>query len=254
MTKKTIAFKGFDKDMKCRGYQFEVGKSYTHEGNIELCESGFHACENPLDVLSYYDLTNSRFAIVELVDAKRNEDSDSKFVAATIKIDAEISIGEFVTKAVDWVVSFCQKNSKGKAASSGDYSTAASSGNSSTAASSGYSSTAASSGDYSKAASSGDYSKAASSGNSSTAASSGDYSTAASSGDYSTAASSGNSSKAASSGNSSTAASSGNSSTAIPRKLRAAEIPRQLRAAGIPRQRLSRGKIRLQQRLGGMQR
>jgi hypothetical protein len=186
---------------------------YTHEGNIELCNRGFHACASPLDIFDYYPLTDSRFALVELSGDIQHEFEnrvDGKSVARTIRIVRELTIADIITAQHDFAVGYAN----GENASSGDYSTAASSGARSTAASSGDYSKAASSGARSKAASSGESSKAASSGESSTAASSGDYSKAASSGTYSTAASSGYYSKAASSGESSTAASSGKSSTA----------------------------------------
>src|SRR3972149_3296744 len=202
------AYKGFNNDMTCRGFQFEIGKTYTHDGEIKLCESGFHSCEAPLDVFNFYPPT-ALFAEVELDGvSEETHKKDTKRVSKSLTVKAAIDIAGLVKAQVEW----CSKKSDANI-SDGDSSTAASSGNYSTAASSGNYSTAASSGYSSKAASSGNYSTAASSGYSSTAASSGDSSTAASSGNSSTAASSGNSSTAASSGDSSTAASSGDYST-----------------------------------------
>src|SRR4030066_384670 len=181
------AYKGFNHDMTCRGFQFEIGKTYTHDGEIKLCKSGFHSCEAPLDVWNFYP-PSALFAEVELDGvSEETHKQDTKRVSKSLTVKAAIDIAGLVKAQIEW----CSKKSdvtiaKGNsstAASSGDYSTAASSGDSSTAASSGDSSKAASSGDSSKAASSGDYSKAASSG---------DYSTSASSGDLSKAESNGN--------------------------------------------------------------
>ena len=65
MDKRITAYKGFDKNLKCRDFQYEVGKSYKHQGEIEPCKSGFHACEYPLSVFNYYAPADSRFAEVE---------------------------------------------------------------------------------------------------------------------------------------------------------------------------------------------
>ena len=171
------AYKGFNQDMTCRGFQFEVGKTYIHDGEVKLCESGFHACEAPLDVLNYYPPT-ALFAEVELDGvSEETHKQDTKRVSKSLTVKAAIDIAGLVKAQVEW----CSKKSDA-AFSKGNYSTAASSGYYSKAASSGDYSTAASSGNYSKAASSGDYSKAASSGDYSKAASSGYYSTAESNG------------------------------------------------------------------------
>ena len=70
-------YKGFDQDLKCRGFQYEVGKEYETD-SAKLCESGFHACENPLDVFEYYSPSNNRFCEVEL-DANKERGNDSSY-------------------------------------------------------------------------------------------------------------------------------------------------------------------------------
>ena len=177
------AYKGFDANWRCRGYQFEVGKTYHHDGPVKLCEAGFHACEAPLDCLNYYSIIDGEFAAVELSGVSDEREKDTKRVGSSITIKAALNIAGLVSAQIEW----CKQNADKKSFAGGHSSTAASSGDSSTAASSGHFSKAASSGDSSTAASSGDSSTAASSGHSSTAASSGDSSTAASSGDSSTA-------------------------------------------------------------------
>jgi len=76
------AYKAFNKDLKCRDFQFEIGKTYKHEGPVEICSSGFHSCLNPMDVLSYYDLTDSRFCVVEAIGDIKTHADDSKIAAA----------------------------------------------------------------------------------------------------------------------------------------------------------------------------
>ena len=211
MSEKIIAYKAMDKNMMCRGKQYEVGKTY-HEDKADCCHAGMHACENPLDVLHYYPLRDSpRFFEVECGGNVDKSEEDSKLACTELTVKGEVNFAGLVKATVNAVFN----RVKGKEPfSSGRYSTAGSSGYSSTAGSSGYSSTAGSSGYSSTAGSSGDYSTAGSSGYSSTAGSSGRYSTAGSSGYSSTAGSSGYSSTAGSSGYSSTAGSSGRYSTA----------------------------------------
>ena len=211
MSEKIIAYKAMDKNMQCRGKQYEVGKTY-HEDKADCCHAGMHACENPLDVLHYYPLKDSpRFFEVECGGDVDKSGEDSKLACTELTVKGELNFAGLVKATVNAVFN----RVKGREPfSSGDYSTAGSSGRSSTAGSSGYSSTAGSSGYSSTAGSSGNCSTAGSSGDSSTAGSSGRSSTAGSSGDSSTAGSSGNYSTAGSSGYSSTAGSSGYYSTA----------------------------------------
>ncbi len=84
------AYKGFDKDLKCRGFQFEAGKEYREE-KADICKSGFHACENPLDVFKYYPPATSRYCKVDL-DANEQKENDSKRVGKKILILDEISV------------------------------------------------------------------------------------------------------------------------------------------------------------------
>ena len=206
MSEKIIAYKAMDKNMQCRGKQYEVGKTY-YEDKADCCHAGMHACENPLDVLHYYPLKDSpRFFEVECGGNVDKSEEDSKLACTELTVKGEVNFAGLVKATVNAVFN----RAKGKEPfSSGDYSTAGSSGNYSTAGSSGDYSTAGSSGYSSTAGSSGDCSTAGSSGDCSTAGSSGDYSTAGSSGDYSTAGSSGDCSTAGSSGYSSTAAATG---------------------------------------------
>ena len=179
MSEKIIAYKAMDKNMKCRGKQYEVGKTY-HEDKADCCHTGMHACESPLDVLRYYPLKDSpRFFEVECGGNVDKSVEDSKLSCTELTVKGEVNFAGLVKATVNAVFN----RVKGKYSFS-----------------SGYSSTAGSSGDYSTAGSSGDYSTAGSSGYSSTAGSSGDSSTAGSSGDYSTAGSSGDYSTAAATG------------------------------------------------------
>mgnify|MGYP006921063940 CR=1 FL=1 len=94
-----IGYKGFDKDWKCRGFQYEVGKDYESE-EATLCKKGFHFCENPHDVFSYYSPGESRFAVVEAQNVTDEKENDSKRVSKKIRIKAEISVRQLCKMAV----------------------------------------------------------------------------------------------------------------------------------------------------------
>ena len=96
------AYKGFKKDLKCNGFQYEVGKIYE-EPHAELCKSGFHACKMPLDVFGYYPPANSRYCVVELDSVSNEREVDSKVCGKKIKIGAEIGIPGLVKAQIEYV-------------------------------------------------------------------------------------------------------------------------------------------------------
>ena len=159
------AYKGFNKDMTCRGFQFEEGKAY-HKDTAVLCDCGFHACLDPLDCLGYYDPCDSVFHEVELDNVSEQRENDTKVVAKDIKIGSRISIKDIVKESIDFTFSNVQKENNTDCAS-GDSSSQAASGDSSRQAASGDSSRQAASGYSSRQAASGDSSRQAASGNSS---------------------------------------------------------------------------------------
>ena len=181
MSKKIIAYKAMNADMTCRGKQYEVGKTY-HEDKADCCHAGMHACENPLDVLHYYQLKDSpRFFEVECGGNVDKSGEDSKLACTELAVKGELNFAGLVKATVNAVFN----RVKGKEPfSSGNYSTAGTSGNYSTAGTSGNSSTAGTSGDYSTAGTSGNSSTAGTSGYGSTAGTSGNSSTAAATGSY----------------------------------------------------------------------
>lgn len=100
---KIIAYKGFNKDFKCRDFQYEVGKTYEMDGNIECCERGFHACESPMDVFDYYDMLTSRFAEVEQSGEIDKVDNSTKICSSRIKIKAELKLADIINLGVEWL-------------------------------------------------------------------------------------------------------------------------------------------------------
>ena len=111
---KVVAYKGFDKDWKCRDFQFEVGKTYVHDGAVEHCKAGFHACEHPLDVFSYYEPNGGRFAVVELAgEMSREKDGDTKIAAGQITIKAELRLPQIIEAAVKYVFDRAKTTKKG---------------------------------------------------------------------------------------------------------------------------------------------
>ena len=144
------AYKGFDQNMRCRGYQFEVGKLYEHDGEVKTCSSGFHSCEYPLDVFSYYGPDSSRFAVVKATGAISRHPEDSKVASAKITVEAEIGLPVLIARAVDWVLTKIDASIQQTVVT----------GDRSAATNTGYRSAATNTGDYSAATNTGDRSAA----------------------------------------------------------------------------------------------
>ena len=100
-----IAYKGFEKDMTCRGFQYEIGQTYEHDGDVEACSSGFHACEYPLDVFGYYPPATSQFALVEQFGKLSRHDDDSKVASQKITIKASLDLPGIIKAAIEYTFS-----------------------------------------------------------------------------------------------------------------------------------------------------
>ena len=173
---KIIAYKGFDENLCCKGFQYEIGKEYVHEGEIECCESGFHACTNPFDVLDYYPSdSRNRFCVVEQSGMIKTGNDDSKQASSKIKIKAEIGMAGLFKAGVEWIkektnpVPIIAETKDKNDNSSGDSAQIGSSGDYAKIGSSGDSAQIGSSGDYAQIESTGEYSVICCAGNNSTA-------------------------------------------------------------------------------------
>ena len=104
MSEKVITtYKAFDKNMQCRGFQYEVGKEYEMDGEIKCCNRGFHACKSPIEVWDYYDMLNSRYAEVEQSGKIEKEENSTKVCSSRIKIKAELKLADIINIGVEWL-------------------------------------------------------------------------------------------------------------------------------------------------------
>jgi hypothetical protein len=137
-------FKGFDKDLKCRDFQYEIGKEYTEE-KADICNCGFHACEFPMDVFNYYPPSDSRYCEVDLEENDQKSSDDSKRVGKKISVKAEIGIAGIVKAGIEYIKE--QVNwEDDKATNTGNYSAATNTGDQSAATNTGYQSAATNTG------------------------------------------------------------------------------------------------------------
>ena len=170
------SYKGFDKNLRCRGFQYKIGGIYEMDGKIKMCNRGFHACESPFDVFDYYTMIDSRFCEVEQDGNISKEDRGTKICSSKIKIKAELKLADMINLGVEWlkeitspekIKTSIKDNSSGYGAqigSSGNGAQIGSSGNGAQIGSSGYGAKIGSSGYGAKIGSSGYDAKIGSSG------------------------------------------------------------------------------------------
>ena len=195
--------KGFDSELKCRDFQYEVGKEYKMDENeISICDKGFHAIDEdecPLSVFNYYppcdeNGTPNRYCEVEI--GGKTEKREEKIVGSEIKIGAEIGIPGIVKAHIEWVKRHLIDDDEHKSSNTGNYSSAINTGDQSSASNTGDQSSASNTGNYSSASNTGDQSSASNTGYRSSASNTGDHSSAEVSGKDSVAIATGYDSKA----------------------------------------------------------
>ena len=163
-TKVIVGVKGFDLNLKCRDYQFEVGKTHKEE-SAKCCKSGFHFCENPLDVFGYYPPGESRFCIVEGSGDIDREGDDSKVSCTELKVVREIQPFEFADLAKEYIL----KNVTDEKSNTGYKSSSSNTGDQSSSSNTGYKSSSSNTGDQSSSSNTGYQSSSSVSGSESVA-------------------------------------------------------------------------------------
>ncbi|ECI2872495.1 hypothetical protein AH605_25070 [Salmonella enterica subsp. enterica serovar Senftenberg] len=214
MTKEIVTFKGFNKDLKCRGFQFAIGETFHHDGKVEACGSGFHACECPFDVFSYYPPAESRYAeTISFGITDSEEGGDTKIASSSITIKDELTLPQFIQRGIEWIWSKIDKSLE-QQIMCGSWSAATNTGNRSAATNTGNRSAATNTGDWSAATNTGNQSAATNTGNRSAATNTGYQSAATNTGNRSAATNTGYQSAATNTGYQSAATNTGDCSAA----------------------------------------
>ena len=190
------SYKAFDKNMQCHDFQFEVGKEYEMDGEIECGKRGFHACKNPLELWDYYKMLKSRFAEVEQSGKIDKDGKSTKVCSSHIKIKAELKLADIINIGIEWLKNVTSPSKYKKdgvlddsghyaqIGSSGDCAKIGSSGDCAKIGSSGHGAQIGSCGDYAKIGSCGLCTHIGSSGHGAQIGSSGHGAQIGSSGDY----------------------------------------------------------------------
>ena len=159
---KITTYKGFNASLSCRGFQFEMGKTFEHEGPVEACSSGFHACEYPLDCFGYYEPGNSVYALCEQSGDLSRHDDDSKVASKKITLKGSITIAGLVKAAIEYTTERCDKKKTDHV--KGDQSASSATGDQSASSATGYRSASSATGDQSASSATGDQSASSATG------------------------------------------------------------------------------------------
>ncbi len=220
-------YKGFNKDMTCREFRYEEGKEYEHNGNVRACKSGFHACENPMDVLGYYPPCDNKGNLQRYCEVEQSGTLDcsenDKVCSSRLRVVAEIGLNGLIKAGVRFILDKVDfKDAKesntgdqSAATNTGDRSAATNTGNQSAATNTGNQSAATNTGNWSAATNTGDWSAATNTGNQSAATNTGNRSAATNTGDRSAATNTGDQSAATNTGDWSAATVEGEESIAV---------------------------------------
>ena len=210
------AYKGFDKDLKCRGFQYEVGKEYVTDHAI-ACTTGFHCCENPFDVFGYYAPCDDNGSMNRFCEVEAGGDIDTskedKISCTHLKVKAEIGLYGLIKAGVKFILDKIKWDDD-NATNTGNRSASTNTGNRSAATNTGDCSAATNTGDWSAATNTGDCSAATNTGNWSAATNTGNCSAATNTGNRSAATNTGDRSAATNTGDWSAATNTGNWSAA----------------------------------------
>ena len=181
------SYKGFNKDMTCRDFQYEEGKEYEEE-SVEVCDHGFHACEYPLDCLNYYSPNESVYHEVEQSGEIQKHNDDTKVASTKIKIGAEISIAGLVKAAIEYTVKRVNKEAEsdenhGASSATGDYGASSATG---------YKGASSATGDYGASSATGDCGASSATGNCGASSATGNCGASSATGDYGASSATGN--------------------------------------------------------------
>ena len=196
MMEKITSYKGFNKDMTCRDFQYKEGESYE-EPSAKACERGFHACEYPLDCLGYYSPNESVYHVVEQSGEISRHSDDTKVASTKIKIGAEINIAGLVKAAIEYTMKRVNPEAKaderqGASSATGDYGASSATGDYGASSATGYKGASSATGNYGASSATGDYGASSATGYKGASSATGYKGASSATGDYGASSATGN--------------------------------------------------------------